>query len=247
MKKSSRLGFTLIELLVVIAIIAILAAILFPVFAQAREKARQTSCLSNCKQIGTAQMMYVQDYDEVYPLWGYWNPMQRVNGWKQTWVQILQPYAKNMQIFKCPSDSNDGLNLYWDTADARASWTSSSYWQNAYITRWSGASFGMSSVSLPEINYPATTVTFCEGPTNNGQHTWPGPPSEWCGTNPICVKSQERHGGGMNNVFADSHAKWFKPSQFKTTNTDFASDNVAGIGGRPQKASNDGSNPWWRL
>jgi prepilin-type N-terminal cleavage/methylation domain-containing protein len=64
-----RGGFTLIELLVVIAIIAILAAILFPVFAQAREKARQTTCVSNLKQIGTAFMMYVQDYDETYPPW----------------------------------------------------------------------------------------------------------------------------------------------------------------------------------
>ena len=67
----TRRGFTLIELLVVIAIIAILAAILFPVFAQAREKARNAACLSNCKQLGTAVMLYVQDYDEVYPVHGY--------------------------------------------------------------------------------------------------------------------------------------------------------------------------------
>jgi len=88
-------GFTLIELLVVIAIIAILAAILFPVFAKAREKARQTSCLSNCKQIGTAAMMYVQDYDETFP------KAQPQVGWR--WYEVLYAYVKNGQMFQCPS------------------------------------------------------------------------------------------------------------------------------------------------
>ena len=102
-------------------------------------------------------------------------------------------------------------------------------------------------MSLPEFNFPATTVTFCEGPTNNGQHTWPGPPDEWCGDNPICSKSETRHSGGMNSVFADSHAKWFRPNQFRTTRIDTDTDTVAPFAGRPLKASNDGSDPWWRL
>ncbi|MBD3292214.1 MAG: prepilin-type N-terminal cleavage/methylation domain-containing protein, partial [Armatimonadia bacterium] len=96
---STRRGFTLIELLVVIAIIAILAAILFPVFARAREKARQTSCLSNSKQIGTALMMYVQDYDETLP--GYYNP--DLPGEANQWYEVIEPYVKNEQIFICPS------------------------------------------------------------------------------------------------------------------------------------------------
>lgn len=92
-----RRGFTLIELLVVIAIIAILAAILFPVFARAREQAKRTSCLSNLKQLALAAMMYGQDYDELLPVGAtQGNPLWNV-------VQGLQPYVKNSQIFYCPS------------------------------------------------------------------------------------------------------------------------------------------------
>src|SRR3954454_8547490 len=91
-----RTGFTLIELLVVIAIIAILAAILFPVFAQARDKARQAVCLSNCKQVGTALQMYSQDYDEILPQ-GYNGPS------KISWGKVTVPYVKNLDIFTCPS------------------------------------------------------------------------------------------------------------------------------------------------
>jgi len=95
-----RRGFTLIELLVVIAIIAILAAILFPVFAQAREKARQASCTSNCKQIGLAVMAYCTDYDETFP------PAQinaNAAGATISWPTIIMPYVKNEGVFTCPS------------------------------------------------------------------------------------------------------------------------------------------------
>ena len=103
-------GFTLIELIVVIAIIAILAAILFPVFAQAREKARQTSCLSNMKQMGLGVMQYVQDYDETYP-YAYINTggasASTSFGYTQ-WTGMIQPYVKNEGIFVCPSDPSKG-------------------------------------------------------------------------------------------------------------------------------------------
>jgi prepilin-type N-terminal cleavage/methylation domain-containing protein/prepilin-type processing-associated H-X9-DG protein len=105
-------GFTLIELLVVIAIIAILAAILFPVFAQARERARQTTCISNMKQIGLALMMYIQDYDEVILPWiistgevpqpNSPDPYLRRADYK-LWTQLVQPYLKNTQVLYCPS------------------------------------------------------------------------------------------------------------------------------------------------
>src|SRR5712692_9762187 len=105
MKK--RNGFTLIELLVVIAIIAILAAILFPVFAQARDKARQATCLSNGKQIGLAQMMYAQDYDETFSPSRFQNGGCTITGSAiggSQWNMRILPYTKNEQIFACPSD-----------------------------------------------------------------------------------------------------------------------------------------------
>lgn len=100
-----RQGFTLIELLVVIAIIAILAAILFPVFAQARESARKTVCLSNSKQSGLALMQYIQDYDETTP--NVWSTVTTVHNLTDVWNQ-LQPYAKSRDIFTCPDRSQTG-------------------------------------------------------------------------------------------------------------------------------------------
>jgi len=107
-RKWSPAGFTLIELLVVIAIIAILAAILFPVFAQARNKARQSSCLSNTKQIGLAMMMYADDYDETLPSSYYYiNGANSQNGYVQ-WSGMIAPYVKNWQLFICPSHKVKG-------------------------------------------------------------------------------------------------------------------------------------------
>jgi len=98
-----RRGFTLIELLVVIAIIAILAAILFPVFARAREKARQASCGSNLKQISLGMLMYIQDYDEMFPYYAYGS--YTVDPWI-FWPHQLQPYIKNWQLYRCPSNAS---------------------------------------------------------------------------------------------------------------------------------------------
>jgi prepilin-type N-terminal cleavage/methylation domain-containing protein/prepilin-type processing-associated H-X9-DG protein len=151
---SRRLGFTLIELLVVIAIIAILAAILFPVFAQAREKARSASCLSNIRQMGTAAVMYAQDYDEVYPGMWQWNPFA-LRGHAQyiypgatvnpeTDCQTC-PYVKNAQVYICPSNGKEWSYGY------------------AYPTMWgSSVKVGKNDVpsgpSLASFSKPADTV-----------------------------------------------------------------------------------------
>lgn len=108
--KQNKKAFTLIELLVVIAIIAILAAILFPVFARARENARRASCSSNLKQIGMGMMQYLQDYDEKYPTQASLNPSpyaelsaQPLTATTMTWIGAIYPYVKSWQLFKCPS------------------------------------------------------------------------------------------------------------------------------------------------
>lgn len=136
-------GFTLIELLVVIAIIAILAAILFPVFAQAREKARQASCQSNLKQIGIALKMYVQDYDERWPnsqngpaccsngQTGSSGLNFGFNGWVSN---VLMPYTKNQQIYRCPSIQNSGFNDPWNGGTATTNGPNTTSYAYNYVS-----------------------------------------------------------------------------------------------------------------
>jgi prepilin-type N-terminal cleavage/methylation domain-containing protein len=123
----ARRGFTLIELLVVIAIIAILAAILFPVFAKARDRARRAACVSNLKQIGTAIVMYGDDYDGyIYPQWfsdgGYWKypigtcpaPTNPGGPWPQLlWATVYSNYSKNTDIFRCACEGNNSEPKQW--------------------------------------------------------------------------------------------------------------------------------------
>jgi prepilin-type N-terminal cleavage/methylation domain-containing protein/prepilin-type processing-associated H-X9-DG protein len=139
MQRSTK-GFTLIELLVVIAIIAILAAILFPVFAQAREKARQASCVSNEKQLSLAVIQYAQDYDERYPIGmtsgGDWQPITNY------WVGKIQPYVKNYQVFGCPSDPDGGKQAH-KIAQSCCSWMDT--WAGFGLTYAANASYDTST------------------------------------------------------------------------------------------------------
>jgi prepilin-type N-terminal cleavage/methylation domain-containing protein len=130
-----RKGFTLIELLVVIAIIAILAAILFPVFARARENARRASCMSNMKQIGLGIMMYAQDYDGTYLI-----HVDASVGNAKLWPQILQPYVKSTQVFDCPSGQHQFTGGYDSSID---------YGYNYWLSRYYYADATESGITRP--------------------------------------------------------------------------------------------------
>ncbi len=220
-KKPSRRGFTLIELLVVVAIIAVLAAILFPVFAQARERARRTSCLSNCRQLGLAFMQYAQDNDEYFPLTTH---SVNADGTDNSWTDTLAAYIKSKQIFRCPSDSSAS----WTTPTGTpARLRRSSYYLNGYLP--GTGTFG----KVSSVASTASVIYIAESPDEKtGDHFHPqlwGAPYDYgsgtsAGSNPYPtiwdsarIETLEialnRHQGGFNVVYADGHAKWVKWSQ----------------------------------
>lgn len=193
-----RKGFTLIELLVVIAIIAILAAILFPVFARAREKARQSSCLSNMKQLALAALQYSQDYDEVNlrlnigPSVSYTLPNGTPYTGYMLWHTIILPYCKNYQIMSCPSGS--GGEIYTGNYTGAGS-----YGLNTFV----------SGVAIASINFPAETMLFGEasgGDAYNLDGDNGGLNDEMKGSSSF--PTMPRHNGGINIAFCDGHTKW---------------------------------------
>lgn len=206
-----RNGFTLIELLVVIAIIAILAAILFPVFAQAREKARQTMCLSNMRQMGTATMMYVQDYDELF-FWGSWG--------HRHWLFLLQPYIKGYppnfrvpkgNIYACPSDK-DGIQYISSppqiTPEPAATWGLVLDSQGRY-PYW--ASYGINEHVTDEwpalASYEDSSGTFLY--LENNDSDVEGDELADAGR-ASCTEIRWDHAQGMNITWIDGHASWKK-------------------------------------
>ncbi len=220
-------AFTLIELLVVIAIIAILAAILFPVFARARENARRSSCSSNLKQIGLGQLQYVQDYDEKYALAIVGGTATQTPGVPVGWADAIQPYLKSTQIYQCPSDtispSADPIARVGTPAGNTSSYTD--YWYNAYLSSdppaGGSASNCNTSVSLSSVQYPTLTIMNGDGEAKNGSaayrtngnssHGDPTSIGSPGGGNTGLVYSSaivNRHLDGTNFLFADGHVKW---------------------------------------
>ena len=227
MRRRYQKGFTLIELLVVIAIIAILAAILFPVFAQAREKARMTTCLSNLKQIGTGLMMYAQDYDEILPGSKVYanpgHPLFKTYDWA-LWVPILDPYVKNKPVYACPSGPNTMVfgpptdrfvcNLgYSEYIWSGPSGTVGSNWASMSVL--AGVPAGIASVAvIADSGWGPMFNDWSDG--DSGGKECPGDPTKfglyrlkyavdppW--NKPLSCKI--RHSSGSNVVFADGHAK----------------------------------------
>jgi prepilin-type N-terminal cleavage/methylation domain-containing protein/prepilin-type processing-associated H-X9-DG protein len=237
--RRSHKAFTLIELLVVIAIIAILAAILFPVFAQAREKARAIACLSNMKQIGMGEQMYIQDNNERL-FFRPANSITRVGSGRSgivitntlaydraQWWNLLMPYEKTNAIFACPDDSVKPLSL-----DV----TGKSIIPRSYV-----ASCTAEDLTLAQVDDPTETIVVTEkwGHVDNGagttgtkvnNETWMEPfdgdecmmgsdanTSGGClspqpGYSVGMVKMANWHQGGMNSAFFDGHAKWLRPA-----------------------------------
>ncbi len=190
-----RNGFTLIELLVVIAIIAILAAILFPVFARAREKARQTACLSNVKQIGTALMMYLSDYDDVMPqylvLSGRPDSLPDIGYDYTAWQDRLYPYVKNTQVFVCPS----GGSYRGTPREYHGSYGGNYRYVFSHWSDW--------VCTLGQFERPAETFAVVEAKSYITRYD-PGIPSSSGG---YWGQVESRHNDTNNVLFLDGHAK----------------------------------------
>jgi len=222
-------GFTLIELLVVIAIIAILAAILFPVFARARENARKATCQSNLKQLGTGLMMYVQDYDERFPTY-FWSEGNSGIATLCTWFRGIYPYVKNTQLFQCPSQ-DDGCSFPSSRLLPGSPWAAGG-----------GVTYGIneelgSAVKDSRLRQPADTLVLADCRCNfiGGYWSvaWPGraaltrvqiglrdsaTPAGMCCAGGWGPKAEDStvHNGGSVLGFAEGHAQWMAGQSIKT-------------------------------
>ncbi len=207
---SLRRGFTLIELLVVIAIIAILAAILFPVFAQAREAARKTSCLSNTRQYATATLMYVQDYDEQYPQSAYF-----AGTCVNLYFGMVMPYVKNEGIVQCPSD-RQAMDLqamfagFGSTCAGNPRYVSYGVNKDLFLDGFAG----QGSMSMAAIQKPSETIMHYDGNVDA------------VGNQP----AQGRHSLTFAVNFADGHSKAIPTRETGTSTTQLSTT------GQPGKA-----------
>nr|WP_309693552.1 prepilin-type N-terminal cleavage/methylation domain-containing protein [Armatimonas sp.] len=208
-----RRAFTLIELLVVIAIIAILAAILFPVFAQARAKARQTVCMSNMKQIGTASLMYVQDYDEVFydnyflgrnPITGasmliYWTVGR--SSTNQNVPYLLEPYLKNKGVLACPSERRQGTTSRYP----QYSVNQLPNLRPSIIAPDGGGYVGPLTRNLSAINATGTMLMWEHNSTTPACNVWSTSRGHW----------DEAHHNGFNALWCDGHVKRYSLGQMR--------------------------------
>jgi prepilin-type N-terminal cleavage/methylation domain-containing protein/prepilin-type processing-associated H-X9-DG protein len=215
-----RRAFTLIELLVVIAIIAILAAILFPVFARARENARRASCLSNLKQLGLGMMQYVQDYDGYYSAAGWATgevlPCPSGSGsCAASWPVRIFPYVKSVQVFNCPSDTRTWLGNNQGTADI-------SYGYNVALI----------SINESTIEKAAQTIMMAD---TQGDITYALYQNNYYGS--TTREISDRHLGGSVLNFADGHAKWINVARNPSNDRTIPPTAAKGVYWRPDASS----------
>ncbi len=222
-------GFTLIELLVVIAIIAILAAILFPVFARAREKARQSSCLSNVRQLMTGVQMYAQDYDETLPPVAVSAASYRMPGGGlhtsgvMPWIVLLDPYIRNHQVFSCPSATGAWNGGDVNSANVNTEFNIVSYGYNEYLT----------SCRTGNVRFPSQTMCIVDGVTTN---YFIDTMATFHGTAAVDGRNSvawQRHNEGANAGYVDGHAKWVRgtaipPDQTAAGNSRFWNPEYSG-------------------
>jgi prepilin-type N-terminal cleavage/methylation domain-containing protein/prepilin-type processing-associated H-X9-DG protein len=215
-RRPGKRGFTLIELLVVIAIIAILAAILFPVFAQAREKARQANCISAFKQINLALIMYAQDYDETIPRIRFWefSGFCNSNAKSATWKGALTPYVKSYDFWKCPSNPRNSFASEDVDKNIKVS-----YACNGVIFHGHRNTDKTPPRTLASFGEPATTMLLLESTSPCPDFgDWVGDAGNAKGTGGNCGANGmgtvdfkfQQHGASLNWGFADGHVKSMK-------------------------------------
>jgi prepilin-type N-terminal cleavage/methylation domain-containing protein/prepilin-type processing-associated H-X9-DG protein len=240
-----RRGFTLIELLVVIAIIAILAAILFPVFAQARAKAQQNSCLSNVKQITLSNVMYVQDYDMRVVLWLRWNGSATGPcATDHVWYTPVMPYIKNNQIFQCPSTNNapDPTNPGYVDYVVNADSLDDGIGPTPVNTWCTNTPPYYTPSLITDMNAAETAV--CMDGWEGGDGGWA---CEWYTARPAANTAPfylGQHNNGVNMGFWDGHVKWLAANRIFVDNAGNPLP-APGVQEPTSRTAGFGPNLWW--
>ena len=272
-RKATSPGFTLIELLVVIAIIAILAAILFPVFARARENSRRSSCQSNLKQIGLGFAQYVQDADGKFPLEGPGGAVPQppelypgvtatqLNSWKQNWISSTNPYIKSYQVLQCPSAVSVSLGTNYDAMPVSFNYSMNPLmpraslsvigrpsqvilvWEATGAVALKGAAL-MNPIVTPSAGFPYTAAP----PGGPVTCTFGGFYNNAGGS----LFKWNHHLDGMNFAYADGHVKWVKTPAPVYAGGIFSSATPEGYGGGTWRisstsATGDGNSPYFNM